>query len=169
MIEIAGLVFTCENEDDFVSQEDESDIKSRFTKILESFIIPDKHYASKTKTNNSLLPYNSGIRMKGTFCVEIGDFLVLHFTSSYLEPLLFMYNVKTFTICNYIHMRVAKRILDDDVYTAVFNGLHQRRIMDGMLKDVTNFDDFIKKYEEMRSEQKNQERKTGINCFSIKL
>ncbi len=34
-----------------------------------------------------MLPYNSGIRMKGTFCVEIGDFLVLHFTSSYLEPL----------------------------------------------------------------------------------
>ena len=143
LFELAGMFFVCNGD---VSIDEQTDIKARFERILDSFLIPDKHYVKNIKTDNSQLPYNSGVRMKGSYCVEIGDYLVLHFTSSYKDPLMFMYNIKTSTVYNYIEYDVAKTILDDDIYEAVFNGLHQRRIMDGMLKGITDLDKFIKQY-----------------------
>ncbi len=143
LFELAGMFFVCS--DDTATNEQE-DIKARFEKILDSFLIPDKHYTKSSNTDNSELPYNSGVRMKGSYCVEIGDYLVLHFTSSYKEPLMFMYNIKTATVYNYMEYDVAKAILDNDIYEAVFNGLHQRRVMDGMLKGVADLDKFIEQY-----------------------
>jgi hypothetical protein len=143
LFELAGMFFVCGTD---TTADEQEDIKTRFEKILDSFLIPDKHYTKNSKTDNSELPYNSGVRMKGSYCVEIGDYLVLHFASSYKEPLMFMYNIKTATVYNYIEYDVAKMILDDDIYEAVFSGLHQRRVMDGMLKGVADLDKFIEQY-----------------------
>lgn len=161
---IANLIFTSPADQEIILNSKEvEEIQNRFITILKSFEeSSETHYASGFVMGKNSLPYNSMVTMG-----RIGNYLILHFTYSYKNTILFVIDTKERLIKNYIDISLAKNILNDDIYEDIMESLHYPRNMKNLFKNIENMNDFIDLYQTKLSEHENKYTSTGYNCFEI--
>lgn len=163
---IANLIFTSPaNQEIMLNSKEIEEIQNRFITILKSFEeSSETHYSSGFVMGKNSLPYNSMVTMG-----RIGNYLILHFTYSYKNPILFVIDTKEKLIKNYIDISLAKNILNDDVYEDITESLHYPKNMKNLFKGIENMDNFINSYQAKLSEHENKYTVTGYDCFEITL
>ncbi len=165
--QIANLIFTTPyNKTTSLNGQEIATIQSRFLEIVNAFAEPETtHYATNfVKRGGSNLPYNSM-----TVLGEINNHLLLHFTLSYKEPILFIIDTNDNKAKNYIDIENAKGILDDEVFKDIKKSLCYPKNLNRLFEGITDINDFVKKFEILLEEHNNSQAITGRDCFEVNL
>ena len=162
--EVAELIFCSLSSDCQLSKEELQEINDRFLSIVNDFHGQTHNNTEAVQVGKTFLPFTS-ISMIGT----LNDRLMLHFTSSFHQPLFLIIDTKEKTARNYIEIEDAKMILDNDNYSDVKNSLHLKKHLNHYFKAGMVLDDFIENYEKELEKHKNAELPTGRECFEISL
>lgn len=166
LFQIAELIFSCSpNEMSLTSKEELVAIKEKFEQLLKMFEPTSTHYTTDgIKKGASKLPYNT-IASIG----RIGEYTILHFATSYSEPLLFVVDIHAEVARNYIDINVAKNILNKIVYENIELKFSQPKNLDRVVKNIPNISDFIEDYKSELKKHNNSEFPTGRECFEMSL
>lgn len=138
----------------------------RFLEIVDSFKGSEStHYSTNfIKQTGSKLPYNSM-----TILGEINNRLILHFTFSYKEPVLFVIDISESKVRNYIDIDSAKGILNDETFQDIKDALHYPKNLDRLFKGISDINNFVEKFESLLQEYNNPKTITGRECFEVSL
>lgn len=162
---IAELIFIS-TENTNISKDNIQEIKNRFTSIIDSFQNEyDKNYnAGFIKGDKSSLPYNAS-----TYISDKNNQLVLHFTNSYNNPLMIIFDLKNKKVCNYIDIEQAKSILNDFTFEDIMEQLYTPVYLNNRYKNIPNFNQFVEYYEKELLKHTNKNTITGYDCFELSL
>ena len=167
LFQIANLIFTksC-NQEISLNDYEVKLIHDRFLEITQSFEgSKSTHYATNfIKQGCSNLPYNSM-----TVLGKINNRLILHFTTSYKKPLMFVIDIEERKIKNNIDIESAKIILNDESFQDIKETLHFPKNLDRLFKGIGDMNKFINIYEQLLEENINGDTLTGRNCFEIDI
>ena len=163
---IADLIFSSpEDKIITLNGKEIAEIQRRFQEIVKSFETKESHYATNfIKCKDSKLPYNSF-----TVIGELEENLILHFTLSYKEPVLFIYNTNDKCIKNFIDIENSRFILNDETYEDVKEQLQYPRYLDRLFKNIGNINEFVERYQVALLEHNNSDCITGRECFEISM
>lgn len=141
-------------------------IKSRFQNIIDSFLnMENTQYATNNiKKGGTNLPYNSK-----TIIGEINNHIILHFTFTYKEPILFVVDTKDNKVKNYINIENAKNILDDEIFQDIKDELFYPKNLDRLFKGIDDINNFVKDFEILLHKYNNIDTLTGRDCFEVSL
>lgn len=164
LFQIANLIFTTPLEN--ITSLNDKDIKiiqTRFTDIINSFGESGiSHYTTNfIKNGGTKLPYNSM-----SFVGDNDNHLLLHFSTSYNEPLFFIIDVNKNTVKNYIDIEDVKNIINDETYIDINESLHYPRNLNRLFKNITDMNEFVDIY---MNELKNHIDASKNDCFEIEL
>ena len=161
--QLAGLY--TKGADDVPTKEEVEKVKERFRAFLSYFtqnnLIGD---AGHVKNGKELLPYNSM-----TVIGELHNYLILHFTTSFGEPLFFVINTNTEMVMDYLKFDKAKVVLDDDIFEDMMIDLKEGRHkqFDRMFKGVNDFNKFVSLYKDKLD--KHVQNTSEYECFEISI
>lgn len=165
LFEIANLIFCLSNKSYLnLKSEQIQEIQNRFKNIIDTFQTSEKDYFSGFIKNNSKLPFNSI-----TAIGMIGEQLILHFTYSYNEPIMMIFDTKNETIRNFIDLNQAKDILDDEIFMDIKENLMEPRFLNNHFKGISDINKFIDVYQDLLNNYTNSEAITGRDCFEINI
>lgn len=164
--EIANLIFSMNKNSHYTLQGDQiAEIQKRFQNIVDSFRTAEKDYATGfIKKGGDKLPYNS-VSAIGV----LGEQLVLHFTCSYNEPVIMLFDVKNHKLRNFIDIEQAKYILHPEVYEDVKERLQSPKFLNNRFKGIPDINRFVDIYQEILQQHNNAQAITGRDCFEIDL
>ena len=95
--------------------------------------------------------------------------MILHFTFSYKEPVLFAIDTKDNKVRNFINIENAKGILDDETFQDIKESLSFPKKLDRIFKGVPDINNFVNEYENLLKKYDNPKTITGRECFEIDL
>jgi len=164
--QIANLIFVSDQLSRFsVSSEDIKNIKNRFQSVVDYFNTSQKDYATGfVKYGGSKLPFYSN----SSFGV-IGSQFVLNFTDSYSNPIMLVYDTKKNTVRNYVDLKQASNILDDEIYDYMMDNLSTPKYLDRYFKGIPDINKFIEIYKDLLRQHQNKDTVTGMDCFEFDL
>ena len=164
LFSIANLIFSSNQNSHFsVTSEEITVIQTRFQEIVSFFNTSEKDYNSGfIKNNKSQLPYNSF-----SIIGNLNDHLILHFTYSFNNPILFIIDSEKNSIRNFIDICQAKDILNDDVFLNLKGTLTYPRYTNNRFKGVTDINLLVEMYQNKMEQYNNPKSITGRDCFEI--
>lgn len=167
LFQIANLIFTTPLENiTSLSSKDIETIQARFTDIINSFGESGiSHYTTNfIKNGGTKLPYNSM-----SFVGDNDNHLILHFSTSYNEPLFFIIDVNKNTVKNYIDIDDVKNIIDEETFTDINESLHYPRNLNRLFKNINDINEFINTYMNELKGHINISENSKNDCFEIEL
>lgn len=165
--QIANLIFTIPYDSTtLLTGKEIQTIQDRFLEIVNSFEGPEytQYSTNYIKQGDSKLPYNAM-----TILGEINNRLILHFTFSYKEPVLFVIDISENKVKNYIDIESAKGILNDDTFQDIKDALHYPKNLNRIFKGVADINKFVSQFESLLQKHNNAETITGRDCFEVNL
>lgn len=157
---IADLVFV-NSKNTQISDDDLNTIHDRFTNLVTNFNVESGENHGNQK-NADVFPFNS--------MTAIGAFknrLILHFTNSFGEPLMFVYDIPSRKIMNYLEIEEAKEILDDRNYEDIRENLRRKKTLSLIIPNVKNINDFTDLYKAKLREMKAKSELGDFECIEI--
>jgi len=164
--EIGNLIFSSDQHSRFMVNSDEiAEIQKRFQDIVNAFQSYTADYNSGLHASyGKIFPYNSA-----TVVGKMNEHLILHFTDSYNEPVMMIYDTKKNTVRNYIDIGQAANILIDDTYEDIKGDLLCSKYLNNRFKGISDFDRFAEAYKELLKQHENKNTVTGRECFEVSV
>lgn len=162
---VAGLIFTSDvSEDHLVNGKDIYSVKICFEKLLDSFDEKEKIYSASFIKNTSALPYTAS-----TIIGSCNTHMLLCFQYSYKDPILFIYDMDKKMVKNYVDIKIAKQILEKDVYDAILDEIHYKRNLNYRYPGINSFLDFLDFYKDIINKSRNDNYIKEDACIEIEL
>lgn len=162
---VAHLIFV-DDKTSITSDKDVQQIEKVFKNFLESFKTDETYYSTNgVHKGGSKLPYNTFFTFGAPSCN-----LFIHFSVSYGDPLLFVYNSKEKKVQNYINIQQAKLVLDKDFYQNFHFQAHFPKIFKHSIPHVADLNKFVNLvYMKALELHNNPECLAGRECFELNL
>ncbi len=152
---VADLIFAKDIQKPIsISEKDLKTIKEEFLKIVNSLEGIEKTKGTKEhKFAEMTLPYNAMSIM-----TRLNDHLVLHCSTSYAQPMLFIIDMQKEEIRNYIDIEVAKIILNDKAREKIDRQLSSPFHFGAFYPNIKDVNMLAEKYAERLRQHKNLQK-----------